>query len=79
MLLEMVLWVLCMKFVGLSITSPSSSICMRSDSLFSQQPKAVPVMMASGHSTPASFKAFSDESREAFISFPIRRASKGFT
>ena len=77
--LEMVLWVLCMNHVGLSITSPSSSSWRNRASLFSQQPKDVAVMMASGFSIPASRKALSEASKELFNNLPMRRASSGLT
>ncbi len=77
--LEMVLWVLCMNHVGLSITSPSSSSWRNRASLFSQQPKDVAVMMASGFSIPASRKALSEASSELFNNLPMRRASSGLT
>ena len=77
--LEMVLWVLCMNHVGLSITSPSSSSWRNRASLFSQQPKDVAVMMASGCSIPASRKALSEASKELFNNLPMRRASRGLT
>ena len=75
----MVLWVDCMKLVGFSISSPSLQSCSRKSSVFSIHPSPVPVMMASGVVTPASFIAAVAVTIARFMILPIRRDSSGLS
>ena len=68
-----------MKYVGLILSSFSASIWRSKRSVFSKHPYAVPVITASGISTPACSKAVREDNSELFISFPIRLAAIGLT
>ena len=71
----MVLWVDCMKWVGRSGASESPLSDRMKCSVFSMQPRPVPVTMASGTATPACRSTCCDTASARFISRDMRRAS----
>ena len=79
MVLPMVLWVLCIKSVGLTLSSPCCTMSSSIFSEFSKQPKLVAVIIASGTAIPASSKANIEVSTARRIKPLMRRSSMGFT
>ena len=71
------LWVDCMKQVGMFTSSPSEAKALSICTVFSIQPIAVPLRMASGSPTPLISIALSAVTKARFCNLPIRRAFIG--